>query len=263
MLIYDYMCGGSLRDCLYGPGSELSNLNWRTRLQIAFDAAQGLEYLHVDCTPKILHRDVKTSNILLDNNLNGKLADFGLSKMMAIDGDATHVTTTVKGTPGYLDPEYFRTHMLTEKSDVYSFGVVLLEIICGKPPINVQLSEEERNLIQWVTTYVVDENPPEIAAIIDKKLEGSYDMRSITSIVKLALRCVEEKPSSRPSMSEVAADIKEALIHENERTAALSISEETGIEHGDAQSRPPRSPVEFSRSNDGGCDSSNILQEGR
>ena len=108
---------------------------------------------------------------------------------------------------------------------------------------------------------MVDENPPEIAAIIDKKLEGSYDMSSITGIVKLVLRCVEEKPSSRPSMSEVVADIKEALIHENERTATLSISEETGIHHGDLQSRPLCSRLESSGSSIGCCDdSSNILQ---
>lgn len=108
-----------------------------------------MEYLHVNCSPRIIHRDVKSANILLDANLNGKLADFGLSRM-TIDEDASHVTTTVKGTAGYLDPEYFNTQMLTEKSDVYSFGVVLLEMICGRRPIDPKLSEDEISLIRWV-----------------------------------------------------------------------------------------------------------------
>lgn len=163
MLIYEHMPGGSLRDHLYGPRAEHSGLIWKRRLKITLDAAQGLEYLHVGCTPKIIHRDIKTANILLDNNLNGKLADFGLSKM-TIDEQATHVTTAVKGTFGYVDPEYFVTQMLTEKSDVYSFGVVLLEIICGRQPVDVKLPTEEVNIIRWVTPYVLemDENPGKI-----------------------------------------------------------------------------------------------------
>ncbi|KAH9326572.1 hypothetical protein KI387_006750, partial [Taxus chinensis] len=149
MLVYQFMSGGSLNDHLYGPDAfKYPNLDWRTRLKIALHAAQGLEYLHVGCTPKIIHRDVKSANILLDSNLNGKLADFGLSKV-AMDDDASQVFTAVRGTPGYLDPKYFTSHMLTEKSDVYSFGVVLLEIICGRKPIDITLSEEKLILIRW------------------------------------------------------------------------------------------------------------------
>ncbi|KAH9313882.1 hypothetical protein KI387_022509, partial [Taxus chinensis] len=150
MLVYEYMPGGSLKEHLYGTNEEKHpKLDWKSRLKIALHSAQGLEYLHVACTPRIIHRDIKTGKILLDvTNLNGKLADFGLSRI-TIEGEASHVTTTVKGTAGYLDPEYFSTQMLTEKSDIYSFGVVLLELICGRRPIDAKLSEEEINIIRW------------------------------------------------------------------------------------------------------------------
>lgn len=259
MLIYEHMSGGSLRDHLYGPKAGISELNWKTRLKIALDAAQGLEYLHLGCTPQIIHRDVKTANILLDSNLKGKLADFGLSRM-AIDEEATHVTTTVKGTAGYLDPEYFRTQKLTERSDVYSFGVVLLEILCGRPPINPNLPEDEINLIQWVKPHVENESAEEIAEVIDGRLGGNYDMKSITGIAKVALRCVEAKPSSRPSVSEVVADIKEAIIHENENNAPLPNPEVIGIECGDLQCMPGCSQVDAMAWGD---NSSNLPNEGR
>jgi hypothetical protein len=248
MLIYEYMPGGSLRDSLYGRNTEISQLNWKTRLKISLDAAQGLEYLHVGCNPKIIHRDVKTANILLDSNMNGKLADFGLSKM-TVDGEASHVTTMVKGTPGFLDPDYFRTQMLTEKSDVYSFGVVLLEIICGRPPINASLPEEQLNIVQWVTPYVeMDENGGEIAEIIDKRLGGNYDIKSIACIAKLAMRCVDARPSYRPSASEVVANIKEAIICE------------INIQHGDLQGGAVCSRVDDMEWED---NSSNLFQMGR
>eukprot|EP00253_Pinus_taeda_P005299 PITA_05299 len=231
MLIYDYMSGGSLRDHLYGPTAHHSKLNWRTRLKIALDAAQGLEYLHVGCNPKIIHRDIKTANILLDSELNGKLGDFGLSKMTT-DGEATHVTTAVKGTAGYLDPEYFSTQILTKKSDVYSFGVVLLEIICGRQPIDQKLPLEELNIIRWVTPYVLgSDNPCTIAKIIDKRLGRRYDEISISVVAKLAMRCVQAEPSSRPSVSEIVAELREAINIEDK--FSLPFSEENGMESSD------------------------------
>jgi serine/threonine protein kinase len=245
MLIYEHMPGGSLRDHLYGPSAEHSELNWKRRLKIALDAAQGLEYLHVGSNPKIIHRDIKTANILLDSNMNGKLADFGLSRM-TIDEEATHVTTAVKGTAGYLDPEYFITQMLTEKSDVYSFGVVLLEIICGRPPIDVKLPVDDVNIIRWVTPYIMekDDNAGKITEIIDKRLAGSYNMKSITSVIMVAMRCVQSEPSSRPSVSEVVAVLKEAMNHEN--IASISISEEIDIASGDLLAAPVCSSLDWS-----------------
>jgi len=213
MLIYDHLSEGSLRDHLYGQRAGLSKLDWKSRLKIAIDAAEGLQYLHVCCTPMIIHRDVKSTNIILDSDLNGKLGDFGLS-MMTMDRKAP-IDTLVAGTYGYADPEYVMSGVLTQKSDVYSFGVVLLEIICGRKPIDRTLPEEEKSLPEWVRNYVgIKENPVKIVEIIDKKMDGNYDMKSITIVAKLALRCIEETSSWRPSMSEVVGELKEAFMYE-------------------------------------------------
>jgi len=211
MLIYDLVSEGSLRDHLHGQREGLSELNWKRRLKIAIDAAEGLQYLHVCCTPMIIHRDVNTTNILLDSDFNAKLGDFGLS-MMTMDRKAP-IDTPVAGTMGYLDPEDFCTEPLTQKSDVYGFGMVLLEIISGRKPIDA--TPEEINPRQWVKYYVgIKENPVKIVEIIDKKMDGNYDMKSITIVAKLALRCIEETSSSRPSMSEVVGELREAFMYE-------------------------------------------------
>eukprot|EP00253_Pinus_taeda_P017961 PITA_17961 len=238
MLVYEHMSGGTLRDHLYGSRAENSDLNWKRRLNIALDAAQGLEYLHVGCNPKIIHRDVKTANILLDTNLNGKLADFGLSKMI-IDGEATHVTTVVKGTFGYLDPD---------------FGVVLLEILSGRAPIDTNLPEEEINIVRWVTPYLqeTDENGGKIIDVIDKRLCGGYDMKSMSNVAKIAMRCVQALPSRRPTVSEVVAELKEAIKVEVDKDC-ISIAEENGIQNGDVSTK--REGMEWS---DNSCNMSNV-----
>ncbi|XP_059064835.1 probable LRR receptor-like serine/threonine-protein kinase At1g67720 [Cryptomeria japonica] len=160
MLVYEHMCGGSLKDHLY-----------------------ELEYLHVNCTPKIVHRDVKSSNILLDSNLRAKMADFGLSKIIGDEVISSHITTTVKGIVGYLDPEYFHTNKLTEKSDIYSFGVVLLKMICGRKAIDPELCEEELSLLKWVMVHVEVNNDTgdPLTGIIDQKLRSKRP--TITEIV--------------------------------------------------------------------------------
>jgi len=167
--------------------------------------------MHIVCTPKIIHRDIKTANILLDSNFNGKLGDFGLSRVW-INGEASHVTTMVKGTAGYLDPEYFSTERLTDKSDVYSFGVVLLEIICGRPPIDAKLSVDKLNIIRWATPFVeMDAIPGQIDEIIDRRLGGNYNLESVTRVAKIAIRCVKAEPFYRPSVSEVVEELREAM----------------------------------------------------
>lgn len=144
LLFYDFMENGSLWDLLHGPAGKKAKLHWETRLKIAVGAAHGLAYLHHDCTPRIIHRDVKSSNILLDGNFEARLSDFGIAKSIAA-AKAYASSTYVLGTIGYIDPEYARTSRLNEKSDVYSFGVVLLELLTGKKAV-----DDEANLHQLV-----------------------------------------------------------------------------------------------------------------
>ncbi|GKB06704.1 leucine-rich repeat transmembrane protein kinase protein [Tanacetum coccineum] len=142
-IIYEYMANGNLGMHLFAKDLGSTVLSWKKRLEIAYDAAQGLEYMHHGCKPPIVHRDVKCSNILLNENFQAKLADFGLSRAFETES-ATHVSTVICGTPGYLDPEYYTTNRLTEKSDVYSFGVVLLELIIGRQATSEDILEGGR-----------------------------------------------------------------------------------------------------------------------
>ncbi|KAH8944918.1 hypothetical protein BDL97_12G012200 [Sphagnum fallax] len=153
ILIYEYMPGGTVRESLYGTAKARNNpISWRTRLDIALNAAEGLEYLHTGCVPSIIHRDVKSSNILLSANMMAKVADFGLSKAV-VNENVSHVSTVVKGTTGYLDPEYYTRQKLTDKSDVFSFGIVLLELICGRQSIDTTLSDRMAwNIGEWIVS---------------------------------------------------------------------------------------------------------------
>ncbi|KAL5562103.1 hypothetical protein UlMin_031850 [Ulmus minor] len=206
ILVYEYLPGGSLADLLYGPSSRKNfSLSWVRRLKIAVDAAKGLDYLHNGSEPRIIHRDVKCSNILLDVEMNAKVCDFGLSKQIT-QADATHVTTVVKGTAGYLDPEYYATQQLTEKSDVYSFGVVLLELICGREPLSHSGNPDSFNLVLWAKPYL----QAGAFEIVDDSLKGSFDVESMTKAASVAIRSVERDASQRPTIAHVLAELKEA-----------------------------------------------------
>ncbi|KAM3699578.1 hypothetical protein ACB098_05G035800 [Castanea mollissima] len=202
-LVYEYMANGDLEAHLSGKNTNI--LGWEARLNIAMEAAQGLEYLHNGCKPPIIHRDVKTTNILLNENFNAKLADFGLSKIFPTDG--THVSMlSVAGTLGYLDPEYSISYRLTEKSDVYSFGVVLLEIITSRPVI--ERSYENTHISQWVRMML---DKGDIQNIVDPRLGGDFNVNSAWKAVEIAMACVSTTSSNRPPMSEVVVRLKECL----------------------------------------------------
>ncbi|KAL9301045.1 putative transferase, protein kinase RLK-Pelle-LRR-I-1 family [Arabidopsis thaliana] len=209
-LIYEYMPNGDLKQHLSGKWSG-SVLSWKTRLIITVDAAQGLEYLHTGCKPAMVHRDVKSSNILLDENFQAKLADFGLSRSFPTANE-TYVSTVVAGTPGYLDPEYYQTNWLSEKSDVYSFGIVLLEIITNCPII--QHAREKTHIVEWVALML---QKGDIRNIIDPTLQQDYDSSSVWKALELAMSCVNPSSAKRPNMSRVVNDLKDCLKYEISR----------------------------------------------
>ncbi|OMO89270.1 hypothetical protein CCACVL1_07943 [Corchorus capsularis] len=219
ILVYEYLPGGSLADHLYGPTSQRVSLSWVRRLKIAVDAAKGLDYLHNGSDPRIIHRDIKCSNILLDGQMNAKVCDFGLSKQVT-QTDATHVTTVVKGTAGYLDPEYYSTQQLTEKSDVYSFGVVLLELICGREPLTHSGNPDSFNLVLWAKPYL----QAGAYEIVDDSLKGSFDVESMRKAALVAVSSVERDASQRPTIAEVLAELKEAFSIQLSYLASLGHS---------------------------------------
>ncbi|BAT91670.1 hypothetical protein VIGAN_07028200 [Vigna angularis var. angularis] len=216
-LIYEYMANGDLQQHLSGKHSKSKFLSWEDRLRIAVDAALGLEYLQTGCKPPIIHRDIKSTNILLDEKFQAKLSDFGLSKIIPIDG-GTHVSTVVAGTPGYLDPEYYISNRLTQKSDVYSFGVVLLEIITYQPVIVIARNEERVHIIEWVRSLI---EKGDIKAIVDSRLEGDFDINSAWKAVEIAMACVSFNPSERPMLRMIVTELRDTLAIELARTQLI------------------------------------------
>ncbi|XP_052158719.1 probable LRR receptor-like serine/threonine-protein kinase At1g51810 [Oryza glaberrima] len=202
-LVYDFMSRGNLQEVLR-RGQDYS-LSWEERLHIALDAAQGLEYLHESCTPAIVHRDVKTANILLDENLVAMISDFGLSR--SYTPSHTHISTIAAGTVGYLDPEYHATFQLTVKADVYSFGIVLLEIITGQP--SVLVDPEPVHLPNWVRQKIARGS---IHDAVDSRLMHQYDATSVQSVIDLAMNCVGNVSIDRPSMTDIVIKLKECLL---------------------------------------------------
>ncbi|KAG4400778.1 hypothetical protein GLYMA_07G127100v4 [Glycine max] len=215
-LIYEYMANGSVKDFILLSDGNSHCLSWKRRIQIAIDAAEGLDYLHHGCKPPIIHRDVKSANILLSEDLEAKIADFGLSREFRTDNqdqqsqvihsDATNEKSAVMGTTGYLDPEYYKLGTLNEKSDIYSFGIVLLELLTGRPAI--LKGNGIMHILEWIRPELERQD---LSKIIDPRLQGKFDASSGWKALGIAMACSTSTSTQRPTMSVVIAELKQCL----------------------------------------------------
>ncbi|XP_028792338.1 receptor protein-tyrosine kinase CEPR1-like [Neltuma alba] len=203
LLVYEYMPNGNLWDALH---KSWINLTWPTRHQIALGIAQGLSYIHHDLLPPIIHRDIKSTNILLDAHYQPKVADFGIAKVLQARGGKDSTTTVIAGTYGYLAPEYAYSARATTKCDVYSFGVILMELITGKKPVEAEFGEN-RNIVYWVSNKV--DSKEGINEIIDERLSGLF-REEIIQVIRIAIKCTYKSPANRPTMKEVVQRLIEA-----------------------------------------------------
>ncbi|KAK1266766.1 LRR receptor-like serine/threonine-protein kinase FEI 1 [Acorus gramineus] len=205
LLIYDYLSLGSLDSYLHEHGQEEQPLNWNARLKIAIGSARGLAYLHHDCSPAIVHRNIKSSNILLDASLEPHVSDFGLAKFLV--DDEAHVTTVVAGTFGYLAPEYLHSGQVTAKSDVYSFGVLLLELVTGKRPTDASFVMKGLHIVGWMNTLMGENRLEEI---VDRNCDN-MDVESVEAILDIASMCTNAEPEKRPTMKRVLQMLEEVM----------------------------------------------------
>ncbi|KAF8017710.1 hypothetical protein BT93_H2798 [Corymbia citriodora subsp. variegata] len=202
LLVYEFINNGTLFDHIHNPNKS-SKLSWETRLSIASETAGVLSYLHSTASTPIIHRDVKSANILLDDNYTAKVSDFGISRLVPLD--QTELSTMVKGTLGYLDPEYFHTSQLTEKSDVYSFGVVLVELLTGKKAFCFNRSEEQWSLAKH---YLSSLENDKLFHIVEEVIANEGNNEQVRKVANLAERCLKITGKERPTMKVVATELE-------------------------------------------------------
>ncbi|XP_030443318.2 calcium/calmodulin-regulated receptor-like kinase 1 [Syzygium oleosum] len=232
MLVYVYMSKGSLASHLYGDIKE--SLSWDLRVYIALDVARGLEYLHDGAVPPVIHRDIKSSNILLDQTMRARVADFGLSREEMVDKNAANI----RGTFGYLDPEYISTKAFTKKSDVYSFGVLLFELIAGRNP--------QQGLMEYVELAAMNsEGKVGWEEIVDSGLEGKFDLQELNDVAALAYKCINRVPRRRPSMRDIVQVLSRILklrhSRKHHRKSLSAATDEAAIDIDQQESRTPTS----------------------
>ncbi|KMZ64439.1 Kinase family protein [Zostera marina] len=208
LLVYEFMAHGSLHQHLHGKNGKLKEqLDWIRRVTIAVQAARGIEYLHGYACPPVIHRDIKSSNILIDEEHNARVSDFGLSLLGPSD-NSSPLSEPPAGTFGYLDPEYYRLHYLTTKSDVYSFGVLLLEILSGRKAIDMQ-ADEGNNIVEWAVPLI---KSGDVQAILDPVLKVPPEIEALRRISNMAMRCVRMRGKERPSMDQVTTGLERGLV---------------------------------------------------
>nr|XP_029145864.1 probable receptor-like protein kinase At1g30570 [Arachis hypogaea] len=211
ILVYEYVPNGSLLEYMIG---NKNSLTWKQRVNIAIGAARGIAYLHEGIKPSIIHRDLKPSNILLGEGFEAKVSDFGLVKSGPIK-DQSHVSSQIKGTPGYLDPAYCSSFHVTKFTDVYSFGVILLQLVSARPAVDTNEVQSKQHIIDWASPSLEKGNVEEI---IDANLlcqSEPCNMRVMLKMGQLALRCVVQEPKSRPTMIQVCQELEQALYSED------------------------------------------------
>ncbi|XWS33951.1 hypothetical protein CRYUN_Cryun22dG0126800 [Craigia yunnanensis] len=246
LLVYEFMQKGSLENYLFRRKPAIEPLTWELRLKIASGAARGLAFLHT--SEKVIYRDFKASNILLDENYNAKISDFGLAKLGPAGGES-HVTTRVMGTYGYAAPEYIATGHLYVKSDVYGFGVVLLEMMTGLQALDTKRPVGQQNLVDWLKPTLSQKS--KLKTIMDARIESQYSSKAAIKSAELTLKCLEQDPKNRPSMKEVMEALEriESLNKEKPKDSSKSGSTHSSStsRHGQQYSTPHRS--RFSQSN--------------
>ncbi|XP_058187705.1 receptor-like protein kinase FERONIA [Rhododendron vialii] len=217
ILVYEFMEHGTLADHLYkvktkGNGT-VGHMSWEQRLNICIGAAQGLDYLHTGIRYGIIHRDVKSTNILLDKDWTAKISDFGLCKLGSTSHSQSYVSTLVKGSFGYFDPEYFLTCKLRKKSDVYAFGVVMLEMLCGRAAVDTRVDEEQCSLVLWAKQGIKENK---LDQLLDHRLRDEISPHCLKVFVEIANSCLDSHPKRRPTMADVVVRLQCLLALENQ-----------------------------------------------